>query len=115
MAQLNGMRALQRDLERKVRTVDRDVQNVVRRHGVQMNRKMTRNASFSGDYTTGATRRSIHLRLTNRGFTATVSPSTDYASYPEYGTRYMYPQPYARPAFWSEVPLFMESMDKLAR
>jgi len=48
---------------------------------------------------TGKLRKSIYYRVNSDEMGYTVGAKTLYASYVEYGTRYMRAQPYIRPAF----------------
>jgi HK97 gp10 family phage protein len=51
---------------------------------------------------TGNLRRSIHIETTEKTPTrcvASVGPHVDYAIYLEFGTRFMHPRPFMRPAF----------------
>ena len=87
-----------------------DVKRVVRKNGADLQRKMQRKADFHGhmEYVkgkglafvapTGATKRSIDLQLADGGFTASSGPTTEYAEYLEYGTRFMEAQPFVNPA-----------------
>ena len=115
MSILNGMRELQRDLDRMTRTADRDVQRIVTKHGVGMQRKMQQNAFFAGEYTVGHIRRNIYMTTTDGGKTAIVRPTPHYAPYVEYGTRFMASQPFVRPAFYAERELFIQSLRNLVR
>ncbi|SDJ19875.1 HK97-gp10 family putative phage morphogenesis protein [Natribacillus halophilus] len=108
---LNGMQELTRGLDQRARGANRDVQNIIRKHGASMNRRMAKNAPVD----TGNLRRSIQLNLTNNGFTATVRPNANYASYVEYGTRYIYPSPYVRPAFYAEQELVIQAFRNMMR
>ncbi|GIO18157.1 hypothetical protein J18TS1_12570 [Oceanobacillus oncorhynchi subsp. incaldanensis] len=112
---LNGGQDLEKALTRKARAADRDVKNIVRKHGAALNRKMVKNASFTKGYSTGATRRSIRMELTNGGLTVTVRPGTDYAMYVEFGTRFMASQSFVRPAFYSERMQFIDELRRLVR
>ena len=66
-------------------------------------------------YQTGQTKRSIGLEIKDDGLTAEVGPTTDYAPYVEYGTRYMVSQPFVRPARDEQAQKFKRDMDKLMR
>ncbi|QDI90213.1 hypothetical protein EPH95_02700 [Salicibibacter halophilus] len=112
---LNGMQELDRALGRRARNANRDVKNIVRRRGASLDRRMKQNATFAGKYTTGATRRSIRLTMSDAGFTATVAPRTNYASYVEWGTRFAAAQPFVRPAFYAERAQFLRDIQNLVR
>ncbi|NJP37921.1 HK97-gp10 family putative phage morphogenesis protein [Alkalicoccus luteus] len=93
--------------------MNRQISNVVRLHGIALNRRMVKNANFVKGYSTGDTRRSIRMELKDGGMTAVVKPSTDYSPYLEYGTRFMAAQPFVRPSFDVESQLFIEDLRKL--
>lgn len=88
-----------------------DVKKVVRHNGAEMQEKAQRNAPVD----TGNLKRGIGLQITDGGLTANVSPSADYASYPEFGTRFMEPQPYLGPAFEEQKGEFKKDMKKLVK
>lgn len=92
-----------------------DVKRVVRTNGAQLNQNMVSKADFAKGYQTGATKRSIHLEITEGGFTAEVGPETDYSGYVEYGTRFMEAQPFIRPALDEQASKFKSDMRKLVR
>ena len=93
------------------------VKTVVRKNGDQLNKAMKANAgtAFVKGYSTGDTAGSINTELSDAGMTATVSPTTDYAPYPEFGTRFMAPEPYVRPAFEKQAVQFKKDMKTLTR
>lgn len=105
------------ELEKKLRdnvTLD-DVKRVVRHNGSQMQQRMMQKADFTQGYQTGTTKRSIRLDIEDGGLTAAVEPTTLYAPYIEYGTRYMHAQPFVRPAMAEQEVKFKSDMDKLVR
>ena len=92
-----------------------DVKQVVRQNGSELNKKMVRNADFTRGYATGTTKRSIHLEISNGGFEANAGPTTEYAPYVEYGTRFMDAQPFVRPAYEAQKKKFLSDMQKLTK
>lgn len=88
---------------------------VVQKNGSALKIKMQKNADFKKGYQTGTTKRSIALEMKDAGLTAEVGPGTNYASYLEYGTRFMDAQPYIRPAFNEQKVKFIADMQKLVR
>lgn len=103
--QIKGFKELEAKLKKNA-TLD-DARTVVKKNGVDLQSLMTRNAVFVKGYSTGATKRSIRSAFTDSNLTVTVEPTTSYASYPEYGTRYMKKaQPFVRPSFniQKEIP-----------
>lgn len=70
---------------------------------------------FTKGYSTGATKRSIRGETRDGGFTYAEGPTTHYAPYVEFGTRFMDAQPFVRPAFKQQVPIFKSDMKKLVK
>lgn len=92
-----------------------DVKRVVRKNGEDLQRRIQRNADFKMGYQTGATKRSVSLNITDNGLTAESGPTTEYAEYLEYGTRFMDAQPFVKPALDDVEPKFMSDMQKLVK
>ena len=110
---IEGLKELEKKLKQNV-TLD-DVKKVVRHHGTQLQKKMQTKADFKKGYQTGTTKRSIGLEVKDSGLTAEIGPETEYAPYLEYGTRFMEPQPFVRPAFNEQKQKFQSDMQKLVR
>ena len=110
---VTGMKELQKALKDNV-TLD-DVKKVVRHHGAELQTRMQQKADFKKGYQTGTTKRSIGLDIKDSGMTAEVEPTTEYAPYLEYGTRFMDAQPFVRPAYNEQKEKFKKDMDKLVR
>ena len=108
-----GLKELKRGLKERV-TLN-DVKKVVRHNGAELTKKMQENADFKKGYATGQTKDSIMLTIKDNGLTAEVKPTTEYAAYLEFGTRFMDAQPYVKPAFDVQKEKFDKDMDKLAR
>ncbi len=92
-----------------------DVKRIVRKHGAELQNKMQDKADFTKGYATGQTKRSIGLEITDGGFTAASGPTTEYAEYLEYGTRFMEAQPFVRPALNEQKDKFIGDLQKLMR
>lgn len=92
-----------------------DVKRVVKQNGAQLQSKMQSNADFKKGYQTGTTKRSISLDIKDGGVTAESGPTTEYAPYVEWGTRFMAAQPFVRPAFEEQKEKFKKDMQKLVR
>lgn len=88
---------------------------VVKQNGSELQTKMQKNADFKKGYQTGTTKRSISLEIKDAGLTAEVEPGTEYASYLEYGTRFMDAQPFVRPAFDVQKKQFIADMQRLVK
>ena len=113
---LVGMDKLQAKL--KWNGENRDaVRSVIKKNGNQLNEKMKshmRNAYTKG-YSSGDTAGSVNTVIAGDGLTAFVGPTTNYAMYVEYGTRFMQAEPAVRPAFEEQVPVFKSDMEKLVK
>lgn len=77
--------------------------------------EMTERMQKGAPVDTGYLRRSINMNLLEAGLTGIVGPTVDYASYVEYGTRFMSAQPYVRPAFNYQKVKFMAEMKALVK
>lgn len=111
--EIKGLDKLERSLKENVTLSD--VKRVVRQNGSEMHKKMQSNADFAKGYQTGATKRSIGLEIKDGGFTAEVGPTTEHAPYVEWGTRFMQPQSFVRPAYDSQKKKFKSDMGKLVK
>ena len=111
--QIKGFKELEAKLKKNA-TLD-DARTVVKKNGADLQSLMTRNAVFVKGYSTGATKRSIRSAFTDSNLTVTVEPTTSYASYPEYGTRYMAAQPFVRPSFNIQKEIFKRDLKKLMK
>lgn len=110
---ITGLDKLEKALRENV-TLN-DVKRVVRTNGSQLHRKMQSNADFTKGYQTGTTKRSIGLEISDGGFTANVGPETEYAPYPEYGTRFMDAQPFVKPSLEEQEKKFKSDLEELMR
>lgn len=93
------------------------VRAVIQKNGNQLNEKMKTNmrSAYTKGYSTGDTAGSVNTVIAGDGLTAFVGPTTNYAMYVEYGTRFMTAEPAVRPAFEEQVPIFKSDMEKLVR
>lgn len=107
------------ELDKKIRdSLDMDaVKRVVQKNGDQLNRRMKQNtrSAFVKGYSTGDTAGSINTDLSDNGLTAAVGPTTEYHAYPEFGTRFMEPEPYIKPAWEEQKEQFKSDMDELVK
>ena len=53
------------------------------------------------------------MKLEDDGLQGKVTPMAEYASYLEYGTRFMAKQPFIGPAFNVQKAIFMKDMQRL--
>ena len=110
---IEGLDKLERKLKDNV-TMD-DVKRVVRMNGSQLQRKMQTKADFKMGYQTGQTKRSIGLEIKDAGMAAEVEPTTEYAPYLEFGTRFMDAQPFVKPAYVEQKEKFKRDIERLMR
>lgn len=110
---IEGLEELQKKLKNNA-NMD-DVKKVVRHNGSQLQQKIQRKADFKKGYQTGATKRSVSLEITDGGLTAESGPTTDYAEYLEFGTRFMEAQPFVKPALEEQAQKFESDLRKLVK
>ncbi len=108
-----GVKELEKALKENV-TMD-DVRKVIKTNGAQLQDKIQRNADFTRGYATGQTKRSVTLDIALDGLSAESGPTTEYAEYLEYGTRFMDAQPFVKPALEAQERKFKSDMNKLVR
>lgn len=109
---LSGVKELKAALEKQARAEELAAQ-VVKYHGAQLQQNAQRicPVSHRKGKPGGTLKRSIRLELRDKGLTAEVAATTNYASYVEYGTRYMDAQPYMRPSYEKQVYKFLRDLD----
>lgn len=93
------------------------IKTIVQKNGDELNREMKSNtkSAFRKGYATGQTGSSINTVMKDSGYTAEVGPTTDYASYVEYGTRYMSKEPFVKPAYTAQAAKFKADLDKVVK
>lgn len=84
---------------------------MVKLNGSEMQNTMQRKAAVD----TGFMKRSITLYISDDGMTVTVKPTANYSGYVEYGTRFMEAQPFVRPAYDQQLPIFISDIIKLMK
>ena len=110
---VEGLEKLQKQL-RKNANMD-DVKRVVRQNGSELQRRIQKNADFDKGYQTGTTKRSVDLDIKDGGLTAESGPTTEYAEYLEFGTRFMEAQPFVKPAMDEQSKQFESDLRKLMK
>lgn len=102
--------------------ITQKVKRVVQKNGNELKNRMVRKADFRGHMEgkkfvkpTGATKRSITEKVAFSGLSVTVGPTTEYAPYLEYGTRFMEAQPFVRPAFEEQRRKFERDLDNIIK
>jgi len=108
---ITGVEALLKDLRKKKTVVPTKTQQVVKKHGGELQREAMRLAPVDS----GALKRSIEIEILDGGYTAKVSPYMHYAVYQEYGTRYMSGKPYIRPAFYNRIKPFLADLEEIVK
>lgn len=102
-------------LMKKSEKITQQVKTVVKKNGNELKNRMVRKADFKKGYQTGTTKRSITEQISAGGMAVTVGPTTEYAPYLEYGTRFMEAQPFVRPAWTEQVPKFVNDLNKIIK
>ena len=110
---IEGLEELQKKLKKNA-NMD-DVKKVVRQNGSQLQQKIQRKADFTKGYQTGTTKRSVTLEVSGDGLTAESGPTTEYAEYLEFGTRFMEAQPFVKPALDEQSKKFESDLQKLVK
>lgn len=110
---ITGIKELEKALKENA-TMD-DVKRVIRTNGAQLQEKIQRNADFTKGYATGQTKRSVVMDIVDGGFAVEAGPTTEYAEYLEFGTRFMEAQPFVKPALEQQERKFKNDMKKLVR
>ena len=110
---IEGLEELQKKLKKNA-NMD-DVKKVVRHNGSQLQQKIQEKADFNKGYQTGTTKRSVGLEITDGGLSAESGPTTEYAEYLEFGTRFMEAQPFVKPAMEEQSKKFESDLRKLMK
>ena len=113
--EIKGIDKLQKKLRKNVDMAA--VKKVVQFHVGQLAERMKAQTqqSFKKGYSTGDTASSINVEITDGGLEARVGPTTNYAEYAEYGTRFMEAEPFVRPALDDQKDKFKADLKKLVR
>ena len=92
-----------------------EVRQIVKKHGALLEDKTKSNmdSAYTKGYSTGHTKGSVTLQLTDSGLTAIVAPHTAYFSYVEYGTRFMEAEPTLGPALTYQALRFVDELNRL--
>ena len=90
---------------------DSEIGKVVKANTSELQQKEMRTVPVD----TGFLKRSITLTMKDNGLTGVVEPTADYASYIEYGTRFMAAQPYVRPSYDEQLTQFIKDMEKFVK
>ena len=111
---LKGAKELRAALEKRARAKELAA-NVVKYHGAQLQQNAQRicPVSHRKGKPGGTLKRSIRLEIRDKGLTAEVAATTNYAGYVEWGTRYMHAQPYMRPSYEQQVYKFLRDLENV--
>lgn len=93
------------------RNSDSEIGRVVKANTAELQQKEMRSVPVD----TGFLKRSILLTMKDNGLTGVVEPTANYASYIEYGTRFMAAQPYVRPNYDAQAKQFIQDMQKFVK
>ena len=88
------------------------VKTVVKKNGADLAEKSTEICSCRY---WGIKEEALRLNIKDGGLTAVVAPTTEYAEYVEYGTRFMESQPYVRPALGEQKQIFKKDLEKVMK
>lgn len=120
---IKGLKDLEKQLKKNASK--KDVKDIIRKQGAELQSKAQREADFKGHYEwekgkgmvfkpqTGNLKGEIRLDITDGGMTAEVYSGAEYAPYVELGTRFMEAQPYLKPALEKQETSFKKEMRKL--
>lgn len=105
---LQGADELRKIFKQGLDSID-EIKAVLRTNGSEMQGAMVRYVPKK----THELKKSIKLQVKDNGLTVEVGPHKDYASYVEYGTRFMDAKPYVRPALHNQELVFKQDMERL--
>lgn len=106
---ITGTDALGKELMKRASM--KDVQNVVRLSGAELQQKAQRRAPVD----TGNMKRSISLELTDNGMTAIVKSGADYSAYVNFGTRFQSANPFMTSSFNEQKINFISDLKRLMK
>lgn len=109
--EVKGLKELQKQLKKNA-NMD-DVKFIVRQNGAELQKRIQQKADFTKGYQTSTTKRSVGLDIKDGGMTAEAGPTTDYAEYLEFGTRFMEAQPFVQPALDEQKDIFIKDLKKI--
>ena len=106
---LTGVQELQHKLKKNMDMTA--VKKAVKLNGSELNKQSKVNAPVD----TGTLKKSIGLSIKDKGATAEVEATADYAAYVEWGTRFQPAQLYISDAFEKQKPKFKKDIEKLMK
>ena len=93
------------------RNSDSEIGRVVKANTAELQQKEMRSVPVD----TGFLKRSILLTMKDNGLTGVVEPTATYATFVEFGTRFMAAQPYVRPNYGAQAKQFIKDMQKFVK
>ena len=90
---------------------DSEIGKVVKANTSELQQKEMRTVPVD----TGFLKRSITLTMKDNGLTGVVEPTATYATFVEFGTRFMAAQPYVRPNYDAQAKQFIKDMQKFVK
>ena len=109
--QIIGKDELEAFLGKYKKAVIEDSKKAVMKYGSKFQTEAKKNPPTPNK--SGTLARSISLSIADKGLTAVIYPTANYAQYVEYGTRYMNAQPFMRPTLQKIEPEFIRAMDQV--
>lgn len=109
--QFQGLNELITYFKKAPKLMQTDMTKIVKHCGSLCHREEQRTVPVD----TGFLKRSIIIGMKDLGLTAVIQPTANYASYVEYGTRYMDAQPYVRPSYEKATQEFVKRCNELVK
>lgn len=106
---ISGTDVLVKELKKRANM--KDVENVVKLNGAEMQAKAQRRASVD----TGFMKRSITLEIRDNGMTAVVKSNAQYSGYVNYGTRFQAANPFMTSSFNEQKLRFIGDLKRLTK
>ncbi|BDQ61572.1 TPA: HK97-gp10 family putative phage morphogenesis protein [Enterococcus faecalis] len=119
---INGLAGISKKLKRNAQLDD--VKKVVRNNTAELTANIQAEAGkvLTGHWEgkkfvkpTGATKRSIVMRLSNNGFSGHTGPGTEYAPYLIHGTRFMVKRDFFLPPLKQQKVKFRTDLERLMK
>ena len=107
---IQGLKEFMREVSRKGPTLDKAIDKEIKLSALRVERRAKKNAPWDTGWL------SNNIYANNIGFLqAEVISPVEYSIFLEYGTRYMFAQPFLFPAVGADWPLFQKRLTKLVR
>ncbi|MCI5684572.1 MAG: HK97 gp10 family phage protein [Enterococcus gallinarum] len=107
---IQGLKEFMREVSRKGPTLDKAIDKEIKLSALRVERRAKKNAPWDTGWL------SNNIYANNIGFLqAEVISPVEYSIFLEYGTRYMFAQPFLFPAVGADWPLLQKRLTKLVR